>query len=48
MTEPKPPEQPLVGIVLGSESDLTVMRPCAEMLRELGVPCEMRIARRSA
>jgi len=44
LTEPKAPEQPLVGIVLGSESDLTVMRPCAEMLRELGVPCEMRIA----
>ena len=44
MTEPKPPEQPLVAVVRGSESDLTVMRPCAEMLRELGVPCEMRIA----
>ncbi len=44
MTDPKPSQRPLVGIVLGSESDLEVMRPCAEMLRELGVPCEMRIA----
>jgi len=30
--------------VLGSASDLDVMRPCAEVLAELGVPYEMRIA----
>lgn len=44
MTEAKASEPPLVGIVLGSASDLDVMRPCAELLAELGVPCEMRIA----
>lgn len=32
-----------VGIVMGSESDLEVMRPCAEQLRDLGVTCEVRI-----
>ncbi|MEA3402631.1 MAG: 5-(carboxyamino)imidazole ribonucleotide mutase [Armatimonadota bacterium] len=34
---------PLVGIVMGSESDLEVMRPCAELLSELGVAYEMRV-----
>jgi len=44
LTDAEDSPRPLVGIVLGSASDLEVMRPCAETLRELGVPCEMRIA----
>ena len=35
--------QPLVGIVMGSDSDLPTMRPAAEALDELGVPCEVRV-----
>jgi 5-(carboxyamino)imidazole ribonucleotide mutase len=35
--------QPLVGIIMGSDSDLPVMREAAEMLREFGVPYEMTI-----
>ncbi len=36
-------DAPPVGIVMGSESDLEVMRPCADMLEDLGISCEMRI-----
>jgi 5-(carboxyamino)imidazole ribonucleotide mutase len=35
--------QPLVGIIMGSDSDLPVMREAAEMLREFEVPFEMTI-----
>ncbi|MEJ2388425.1 MAG: 5-(carboxyamino)imidazole ribonucleotide mutase [Chromatiaceae bacterium] len=35
--------QPLVGVIMGSDSDLPVMREAAEMLTELGVPWEMTI-----
>ncbi|HEX9069448.1 MAG TPA: 5-(carboxyamino)imidazole ribonucleotide mutase [Ktedonobacterales bacterium] len=34
---------PLVGIVMGSDSDLPTMRAAAEMLDQLGVPHEVRI-----
>lgn len=34
---------PLVGVVMGSDSDLTVMRAAVEALEEFGVPCEVRI-----
>jgi phosphoribosylaminoimidazole carboxylase PurE protein len=34
---------PLVGIVMGSESDLAVMRAAAEVLGELGVSNELRV-----
>jgi 5-(carboxyamino)imidazole ribonucleotide mutase len=34
---------PRVGIVMGSESDLPVMRPAAEILDQLGVPCEVTV-----
>lgn len=37
-------EQPLVGIIVGSKSDLDVMRECAEQLEELGVPYELVVA----
>jgi phosphoribosylaminoimidazole carboxylase PurE protein len=36
-------EQPLVSIVMGSDSDLDVMRKCADLLDDLGVPNEVRI-----
>ncbi|HIE50622.1 MAG TPA: 5-(carboxyamino)imidazole ribonucleotide mutase [Armatimonadetes bacterium] len=36
-------EQPRVGIVMGSDSDLPLMRAAAEVLDELGVPWEMTI-----
>ncbi|AFL75192.1 5-(carboxyamino)imidazole ribonucleotide mutase [Thiocystis violascens] len=34
---------PLVGIIMGSDSDLPVMREAAEILTEFGVPHEMTI-----
>lgn len=34
---------PVVGIVMGSDSDLEVMRPAAEVLDELGVSNEVRV-----
>jgi phosphoribosylaminoimidazole carboxylase PurE protein len=36
--------KPLVGIVMGSDSDLPVMRETGRMLDELGIPYEMEIA----
>ena len=35
-----PEAQPLVGIVMGSDSDWPVLRPAAEALAEFGVPYE--------
>lgn len=32
-----------VGIIMGSDSDLPVMRPAAEILEQLGVACELAI-----
>ena len=37
------PGGPLVGIVMGSDSDLPVMGPAAEVLTALGVPHEVRV-----
>ena len=34
---------PVVGIIMGSKSDLETMRPAAEALGEFGIPCEMRV-----
>ncbi|MGE5597017.1 MAG: 5-(carboxyamino)imidazole ribonucleotide mutase [Hyphomicrobiales bacterium] len=34
---------PLVGIIMGSDSDLSVMRAAQEALAEFGVPCEVRV-----
>ena len=34
---------PLVGIVMGSDSDLGAMRPAVEVLGEFGVPVEVRV-----
>jgi 5-(carboxyamino)imidazole ribonucleotide mutase len=35
--------QPVVGIIMGSDSDLPVMQGAADMLREFDVPFEMTI-----
>ncbi|PKQ19616.1 MAG: 5-(carboxyamino)imidazole ribonucleotide mutase [Actinobacteria bacterium HGW-Actinobacteria-6] len=35
---------PLVGIVMGSTSDMTVMDECAKQLEALGVPFELLVA----
>ena len=37
-------ETPLVGIIMGSKSDLGVMEDCAKQLDELGVPFELVVA----
>ena len=37
-------EKPLVGILMGSDSDLPVMEKAAEVFREMGVPYEMDIS----
>ena len=37
-------QAPLVGIIMGSKSDLGVMEECAAQLEELGVPFEVVIA----
>lgn len=37
-------EAPLVGIIMGSESDMPVMEGCTAQLEELGIPYEVVIA----
>ena len=37
-------ESPLVGIVMGSQSDMAVMEECARQLEALGVPYELLVA----
>ena len=37
------PQAPLVGIIMGSQSDWDVMRACAEILATLGVPHDVQI-----
>ncbi|MSQ31543.1 MAG: 5-(carboxyamino)imidazole ribonucleotide mutase [Dehalococcoidia bacterium] len=34
---------PIVGILMGSDSDLGVMRAAADALREIGIPFEVRV-----
>ena len=34
----------VVGVILGSESDLPAMQPCMDQLEALGVPYELKIA----
>ena len=36
-------EQPLVGIIMGSDSDLPVMKPAADFLTEAGISFELTI-----
>jgi 5-(carboxyamino)imidazole ribonucleotide mutase len=40
---PKKAHQPLVGIVLGSDSDLEAMQPCVATLKEFAVAYELRV-----
>ncbi len=35
--------QPLVGIIMGSDSDLKVMQPAADILKDFDIPCEITI-----
>lgn len=35
--------RPVVGMVMGSDSDLSVMEEAAKILKEAGIGCEMRI-----
>jgi len=42
-TEPSAPRPSVVGVVGGSRSDLPVLEAAVEVLRELGVPCELRV-----
>ena len=37
-------ETPLVGVIMGSKSDLPVMEACLDQLKALGVPYELVIA----
>ena len=37
-------ETPLVGVIMGSKSDLPVMEACTQQLEEFGVPYELVIA----
>ena len=37
-------QQPLVGIIMGSQSDMPTMEACAKELDELGVPYELVVA----
>lgn len=41
--EPAAPRPPIVGIVGGSRSDFPVLEAAVEVLRELDVPCELRV-----
>jgi 5-(carboxyamino)imidazole ribonucleotide mutase len=43
MTETHRPARPLVGIVMGSDSDWPVMRAAAEVCQSFGVPFEARV-----
>ncbi len=36
-------DRPLVGVIMGSRSDLETMRPAERTLAEFGVPCEVRV-----
>jgi len=35
--------EPLVGVLMGSDSDWMVMQRCVEQLRQLGIACEVRV-----
>ena len=38
------PQQPLAGIIMGSQSDMPVMEACTKELEELGIPYELVVA----
>ena len=43
MSAQSPSSQPLVGIIMGSDSDLTVMQAAADMLQVFGVSYELTV-----
>ena len=43
MTAAENPDRPLVGIIMGSQSDWPTLRRATELLEELGVPYETRV-----
>ena len=43
MSAPLSADRPLVGVIMGSRSDLRTMTPAIELLTELGIPHEVRI-----
>lgn len=44
MADCTPDQQPLVGIIMGSQSDMPTMEACTKELDELGVPYELVVA----
>jgi 5-(carboxyamino)imidazole ribonucleotide mutase len=38
-----PPVNPVVGVVMGSDSDFTVMSDAVQTLADFGVPCEVQV-----
>lgn len=36
--------QPKIGIIMGSQSDMSVMQDCIDQLEEFGVPYEVKVA----
>jgi len=43
MRKKSPKPQPLVGVIMGSDSDWPTLQPAAEICREFGVPCEVQV-----
>ena len=41
-------EKALVGIIMGSESDMPNMEPCMKQLEEFGIPYEVQLLRMEA
>jgi 5-(carboxyamino)imidazole ribonucleotide mutase len=43
MKKPRENQSPLVGIIMGSDSDWPTLQPAAEACAEFGVSCEVRV-----
>ena len=37
-------KKPVVGIIMGSDSDMPAMEPCMKQLEEFGIPYEVKVA----
>ena len=35
--------KPSIAVVMGSKSDLTLMQPCSDLLRDFGVACQVKV-----
>jgi phosphoribosylaminoimidazole carboxylase PurE protein len=44
MQSNQPPQEPLVGVIMGSDSDLPVMQEALEVLANFGIPAEITVA----